>query len=162
MPQVPTFDEHDLWRYKNAAFSKHGNLKKTIVHLVISAPAGLSGKQIGELLGLSPQSFLHHFSNCRGICREKHDGVYVYFAEDESVYGKQVQQRRSIICRSPLITITEPEAIMILAAIIKHHGIGLEDILVLREIKKSRLSQAAIQNFIVSQGLLKKTPDTKP
>ncbi len=31
LPQVPRFDQHGLWRYENAAFSKHGSLKKTIV-----------------------------------------------------------------------------------------------------------------------------------
>jgi hypothetical protein len=162
LPQVPVFNQHGIWRFREAAFSKHGNLKKTFIHLIISAPAGLSGKQIGELLGLLPQSFLHHFSNCPGICRKKHDGVYVYFSEDEFVYEKQVQQRRSIIYRSPLVTITAPEAIILLVAIIKHHGIGLQDILALPEIKQSKLQQLAIQNFMETQGLLKKTPGTGP
>ncbi len=77
LPEIPQFDVYGIWRFKNAAFSKHGNLKKTIVHLVNTSPEGLTGRQIGELLGLSPQSFLHHFRNCPGICREKHAGVYV-------------------------------------------------------------------------------------
>ncbi len=91
MPQVPRFNHHGLWHHENVAFFKHGNLKKTIVHLVSCSPAGLSGRQLGELLGLSPQSFLHHFRNCPGICREKHDGVYVYFSDDISVFERQVQ-----------------------------------------------------------------------
>ena len=70
LPEIPQFDSFGLWRYKNAAFSKHGNLKKTIVQLVNSTSAGFSGKQLGELLGLSPQSFLHHFRGCPGIYRE--------------------------------------------------------------------------------------------
>jgi hypothetical protein len=162
LPQVPIFDQHGLWRYKNAAFSRHGNLKKTFIHLVSSAPAGLSGWQLGELLGLSPQSFLHHFRNCPGICREKHDGVYVYFADDASAYERQVRQRRSIVCRPPLVTIADPEVIMILAAIIKHHGISAEDILTLPEIKKSKLTKPAIQGFLEYHGLVKKIPDSPP
>jgi hypothetical protein len=160
LPAVPEFDLNGLWRYKDAAFSRHGNLKKTVIHLVTSAPAGLSGRQLGELLGLSPQSFLHHFCNCPGICREKHNGVYVYFADDTLVYESQVRQRRSIVSRPPIVTITDPEAIMILVAIIKHHGISAEDILTLPEIKKSKLTQPAIQGFLEYHGLEKKNLDS--
>jgi len=80
LPQIPKFDHYGLWHYKNVSFSRHGNLRKTLTNLVASATAGLSGKQLGERLGLSPQSFLHHFRNCPGICREKLDGVFVYFS----------------------------------------------------------------------------------
>lgn len=160
LPTVPEFDLNGLWRYKDAAFSKHGNLKKTVIHLVTSAPAGLAGRQLGELLGLSPQSFLHHFRECPGICREKHNGVYVYFADDSLVYKSQVKQRLSIVCRPPLVTIADPEAIMILTAIIKHHGISAEDILTLPEIKESKLTKPAIQSFFEFHGLVKKILDS--
>ncbi|EKD35650.1 MAG: hypothetical protein ACD_75C01827G0002 [uncultured bacterium] len=162
LPQVPRFDHHGLWHHENVAFSRQGNLKKTIVHLVSSAPAGLIGRQLGELLGLSPQSFLHHFRNCPGICREKHDGVYVYFADDPAVYERQVQQRSSLVCRPAVISISDPEAIMILVAIIRHHDITAEEILVLPEIKKSKMELLAIQGFLECHGLGKKTPDSLP
>ena len=160
LPEIPHFDEYGLWRYQNVAFSKHGNLRKTIIHLVSSAPAGLIGRQIGELLGLSVQSFLHHFRNCPGICREKHGGVYVYFADDASVYERQVQQRRSIVYRPLFTAITDIEAIMILVAIIKHNGITTEDILTLPEIKKSKLTKLSIQGFLEYHGLIKKKWDS--
>jgi len=160
LPEIPHFDVHGIWRFNKVAFSKHGNLKKTIIHLVTSAPAGLTGKQLGELLGLSPQSFLHHFRNCPGICREKHDGVYVYFSEDTSAYKRQVQQRTSLVCRSAIVTISDPEAIMILVAIIRNHGISAKEILALPEIKKSKIKLTAIQGFLEYHGLEKKIPDS--
>jgi len=156
LPQVPRFDHYGLWHHKNVAFSRQGNLKNTFVHLVTSAPAGLSGRQLGELLGLSPQSFLHHFRNCPGICREKHDGVYVYFSDDTAVYEKQVRQRNSLACRPAVIPISDPEAIMILVAVIRHHDISAEDILMLPEIKKSNMKLPAIQGFLEWHGLEKK------
>ena len=162
LPQVPKFDHHGLWQYENIGFSKHGNLKKTIVSLTSSASAGLTGRQLGDLLGLSPQSFLHHFRNCPGLYREKHDGVYVYFSEDPSIYESQVQQRRSIACRPTVVTLSDPEAILILVAIIKHHGISAEEILSLPEIRKSKIKLAAIQGFLEYHGLGKKNPDLSP
>jgi hypothetical protein len=162
LPEIPEFDDHGLWRYKNVAFSKHGNLKKTIIHLVSVAPAGLSGRQLGELLGLSPQSFLHHFRECPGIHREKHDGVFIYFSDNDKVHEKQVRQRSSLIRRSSIVTLSDSEAVMILVAIIRHHGIAAEDISILPEIKKNKIKLVDIQGFMEHHGLLKKMPDFKP
>ncbi len=159
LPQVPQFDDHGLWRYRNAAFSKHGNLKKTVIHLVSMACAGLSGKQLGEILGLSPQSFLHHFRQCPGIRREKYDGVFIYFSDVGEVYKKQLQQRTSVSVLSAIETLPDPEAVMILVAIIRQHGISAEEILALPEIKKSRITLSAVKGFMSYHGLLKKTPD---
>lgn len=162
LPQVPQFNRHGLWRYKDVAFSKHGNLKKTIIHTVTASPAGLSGRQLGELLGLSPRSFLHHFRRCPGIYREKYDGVYIYFSDTDEVYEKQVQQRSAIVHRPPIVTLSDPEAVMILVAVIRHHGISAEDIFALPEIKKSKMTLTNIQGFMEYHGLLKKIPESGP
>ena len=162
LPQVPRFDHHGLWRHENSSFSKHGNLKKTIVYLVSSASAGLTGKQLGELLGLSPQSFLHHFRNCQGICRKKHDSIYVYFSDESSVYERQVQQRNSFVCRQPVVSISDSEAIIILVAILRHHGISAEEIMALPEIKKSKITKPAIKGFLEYHELEKKVLDILP
>ena len=88
----PHFDVQGIWRFKNVAFSKHGNLKKTIVHLVVSSSTGLTGRQLGEILGLSPQSFVHHLCNYSGVNREKHAGVFVYFSDEPLAYMKQIRR----------------------------------------------------------------------
>ena len=160
--EVPQFNHHGLWRYKDVCFSKHGNLKKTIIHLVTVSPAGLSGRQLGELLGLLPQSFLHHFRRCPGIYREKHGGVFIYFSDTDKVYKKQAQQRSSLISRTAIVTISDLEAVMILVAIIRHHGISAEDISALPEIKKGKMKPGSIQGFMEYHGFLKKIPDTRP
>jgi len=161
LPEIPSFNVNGMWRYKDIAFSRHGNLKKTIVHLVKVSYSGLTGRQLGDLLGLAPQSFMHHFSKCPGIYREKHDGVFVYFADEPKIYEKQRRQRQKSVCRSAVLGISEPEAVMILVAIISHHGISADDILALPEIKKSKLTLLAIQGFMEHHGLVKKNPTLK-
>ena len=156
LPQVPRFDDYGLWRCKNAAFSRHGNLKQTVIHLVSTAPAGLSGKQLGEILGLSPQSFLHHFRQCPGIHREKHDGVFIYFSDVDEVYDKQLKERTSVSARSAIVTLSDPEAVLILVALIRQHGISPKEILALPEIKKSKITLSAVKGFMAYHGLLKK------
>ena len=162
LPEIPQFDIHGIWQFKKVAFSKHGNLKKTIIKLVASSSAGLTGKQLGELLGLSPQSFLHHFRDCPGIWREKHAGVYVYFSDDNSVSERQVRQRHNLVCRPAVMTISDTEAIMILVAIIRNHSISAEEILALPEIKKAKIKLTGIQGFLEFHGLEKKIPDSEP
>ena len=117
--------------------------------------AGLSGQQLGELLGSSPQSFLHHFRECPGIYSEEHGGVYIYFSDIDKVCKKPVLQRKNVVQRSFIVTISDTEAIMILVAIIRQHGISVEDILALPEIKKSKMKQTHIQGFMEFHGLLK-------
>ena len=69
--------------------------------------------------------------------------------------------RNTLICQSPVVTISDPEAVMILVAIIKHHGMSAEDILALPEIRKSKMTKAAIQGFLEFHGLVKKIPDLR-
>jgi hypothetical protein len=78
------------------------------------------------------------------------------------VHEKQVRQRSSLIRRSSIVTLSDSEAVMILVAIIRHHGISAEDILILPEIKKSNIKLVDIQGFMEHHGLLKKMPDFKP
>ena len=161
LPGVPRFNRHGLWHYKNVAFSKHGNLKRTVIHLVSTSSGGLSGRQLGELLGLSPRSFLHHFRNSPGIRREKHDGVFVYFSDADETCKRQLRQRRSPIRRPDISTISDPDAVMILVAVIRRHGISAEDIMAMPEIKNSKLKLIDIKGFMQFHGLLKKTPDSR-
>lgn len=161
LPQVPRFNDYGLWHYKNIAFSRHGNLKKTVIQLVSASSAGLSGKQLGEILGLLPRSFLHHFRTCPGIYREKHDGVFIYFSDIDQVYEKQLQERRSLAARSAIVNLSDPEAILILVAIIREYGISAEEIMALPEIQKSKIKLSTIKGFMAYHGLLKKTPDSR-
>jgi hypothetical protein len=158
LPEIPNFNVNGVWRHKNIAFSKYGNLKKTIVHLVRVSSAGLSGRQLGEILGLIPQSFMHHFSKCPGIRREKHDGIFVYFADEAKIFKRQRRQRQAGVNHSAVAIISDSEAVMLLVAIISHHDISADDILLLPEVKKSKLTLSTIKGFMEFHGLVKKNP----
>ena len=160
MPGVPQFNDHGLWHYKDKYFSKYGNLKKTVVHLIRTSETGLSGVQIGKLIRLSPQSFLHHFREVPGIRRMKQEGVFIYFSAEPEQYHQQVKNRGTALS-FPVKSLTDSQAITILVALIKHHGITVEDIVALPEIKASKLSFQIIQGFLEYHGLQKKIPDIR-
>ena len=132
MSTVPRFDNNGLWRYEDIYFSRYGNLKSTIVQLVDRSPTGLIGKEIGVLVRLDPRSFLHHFRNAGGIRREKTEGVYVYFSDNPIKY-KQQRKSRSKLAHPAGGILSEADAVVILSALIKHHGICLEEIMALPE-----------------------------
>lgn len=161
VPTVPRFDNKGLWHYENIYFSRYGNLKTTIVQLVGRSPSGLTGKEIGALVRLDPRSFLHHFRNAGGIQREKTGGVYVYFSDNPVTY-KQQRKSRSKLAHPAGEVFSEADAVVILSALIKHHGICLEEIMALPEIRMHKISSAAIRDFLEHNGLVKKTPTTKP
>ena len=160
MPTVPRFNENGLWHYENISFSKYGNLRSTVIHLIKKSASGLSGNEIGDLVRLVPRSFLHHFRNVAGIHREKREGVYVYFSDDPDRYKGQLQSRLNRL-EAPNKLFTDADAIVILTALIKHHDIGMEDIMGLPEVRARKFSPAVIGDFMDRHGLLKKTPTTK-
>jgi len=161
LPTVPRFDANDLWFYENVFFCRYGNLRNAVVHLIDNSPLGLSGNEIGNLVRLSPRSFLHHFRNVEGLYREKIEGVYVYFSDNPVRHKEQIQQRLNVLA-STQKSITEADAVVILGALIRHHGISEKDILSLPEIQTRKISAFAIRAFWDRHGLLKKTPVTKP
>ncbi len=156
LPSIPCFDENGLWQYKEIRFSKHGNLKKTVVRLIRTSRTGLDGKQIGEIVGLSPNSFMHHFRNTSGIRREKQSGVYVYYSDDTVVYKHQQEKRLEALALSSQ-ALSDADAVVILAALIRHHEIGVKDIMTLPEIKSAGFSHHVVYCFLEHHHLLKKT-----
>lgn len=160
MAKVPRFDENGLWHYRKVSFCKYGNLKNTIVHLINASASGLTGNEIGNLVRLRCRSFLHHFRNVAGIQREKTGRVYVYYSAATDKYKEQIQNRLEG-WSFPGDLLSDADAIVILAALIKHHGICVDDIMQLPEVVERGLSLVVIREFLDRHGLLKKTPITK-
>jgi len=149
------------WHYEHIFFSKSGNLKKTLIYLVQRSPSGLTGKEIGDLVGLPPRSFLHHFRNTAGIYREKIEGRYIYFSDDPGRYQRQTGNRSTLIVYQDKL-FSDADAVIILTALIRHHDISLEEIMALPEIRAQKLSSFVIHDFLSRHDLLKKTPDIQP
>ena len=161
LPTVPRFGANGLWFYENVFFCRYGNLRNTVVHLINNSSSGLTANEIGNLVRLSSRSFLHHFRNVEGIHREKIESVYVYFSDDLVRYKEQIRQRLDVLSGTQK-SLTEADAVVILGALIRHHGISETDIMALPEIQTRKISAFVIREFLDRHGLLKKTSVTKP
>ena len=127
--------------------------------MIGASSAGLTGEQIGQLVGLAPRSFLHHFRDVPGIRREKHQGVYIYFSDGETRYSEQVASRLEAIALGKAIS--DADAVVILVALLNHHDITVDHIARLPEVKARNLSTPAIDNYLRQHGLGKKTLRSK-
>ena len=156
LPQIPVFDKNGLWKYQTVIFSKHGNLKQTIVALITGSPKGLSAVDIGQLVDLVPNSsFLSQFKDAPGVKREKHQGRYIYLSDSPEIYTRQKQQWTTIVFP------TDAQAVVILVQLIKHPDISIEQLAERVSDQGQSVEPATIRSFLQFHDLLKKTSDTK-
>ena len=157
LPQIPQFDAHGLWRYQGAFFSRHGNLPQTFAQLVHRSPAGLTAAEAGELLGLRPSSFLWSLRDHPAVKREKHQGLYVYWAGDADRRAEQQRQRAQALPSQR--GLTEAEAIAILVEKIKHPVASVEALSRHLAAQNLRVEPERIATFLAEHGVgEKKTP----
>ncbi len=160
LPAIAQFDANGLWQYQGVFFSKHGNLKQTLVHLVTHSEQGLSGAELGELLGLQPRSFLSHFRHHPALCREDIKGRWIWFAADLKIRDKQRRARLAqAVSPTPRMP-SDMEAVMILVDLIHHPHSGLEQIAHRLKLKGLDIEVEAIRQLLIHHDFLKKTVDS--
>jgi hypothetical protein len=156
LPQIPVFDQNGLWKYQTVIFSKHGNLKQTIVALITGSPKGLSAVDIGQLVDLVPNSsFLSQFKNVPGVKREKHQGRFIYLSDNPEIYTRQKQQWTTIVFPS------DAQAVVILVQLIKHPNSSIKQLSQRVSDQGQSVEPATIRSFLQFHDLLKKISDTK-
>lgn len=154
LADIPDFNNNGIWRYRDILFSKYGNLKQTVKHLILVSDRGLNGNEIGEIVKLSPRSFMHHFREMEGVFREKYEGAYVYFSDDPPTYAKQNSNRiRAVDAQK----IDDAVAVKILVEYIKHPDMSTRELSnVLRDRRVCRVSTFEIENLFAFHNLKKK------
>lgn len=160
LPQIPVFDENDLWWYQTVLFSKHGNLTQTIIELIRASKKGLSAVEIAGIVDLAPNSsFLSRIKDVPGIRREKHQGRFIYLSDRPEIYNEQ--KHRWAFSRSVADFPADAQAIIILVQRIKHPGIGIEQLAGKVARQDGRIDPGAVRRLLQFHGLLKKTVATK-
>lgn len=160
LPQVSVFNPNGLWRYQRVLFSKHGNLKQTVVALITNSARGLSAVEIARLVDLAPNSsFISRMANVAGVQREKHQGRFVYLSERPEIYTLQKYALAS--GRQGAGVLSDQEAVMILVELLKHPGIGIEQLAARVSKQGQWVEPEAIRAFLELHDLVKKTLDTQ-
>jgi len=156
LPGIPKFNPDGIWEYQGIHFSKFGDLRKTVKQLILNSECGLSGSEIGEIVGLLPRSFMHHFRKMDGVFRDKVSGVYVYFSNDPSLYARQNSKRDQV---SNMKKISDALAVQLLIAYIKYPELSAKELSdTLARDSSCIISPVMITGFLSFHHLLKKTP----
>lgn len=156
LPDLAQFDSNGLWRCQGIYFSEHGSLTQTLIHLVKNSKAGLSGSELGELLGIQPRSFLWLFRDHPDLRREKHQGRFVYFSSDRTIHAQQRSQRLQMSRSAKLPS--DIEAIAILAETIKQPEMSIEELCAQLGRKRYQVTVESVRNLFAYHGLpIKKT-----
>jgi len=157
LPEIAQFDDTGLWRYRGAFFSKHGNLKQTLVYLVTHSEQGLSGAELGEILGLQPRSFLSHFRDHPAIYRENRMGRWIWFAADLGIREQQMQARLAQEVAGASCMPSDMDAVLVLVDLISHPDSDVEQIARRLKSKQLDIDVTTIRQLLKHHGLLKKT-----
>jgi hypothetical protein len=156
LPDVPQFDAHGLWHYRDIGFSQYGNLTETLIQLVHQSEAGLSASELGELLRLNPRSFLWLFRNHPELTRDRREGRYVYFAATRGIYRQQKDLRVTMDASGHLPSNTN--AVAILVQTIKHPEFDISQLCAHLKRQQIAVSKQDIMNLFAHHELnLKKT-----
>lgn len=159
LPDIPKFDENGIWKYKEVLFSKHGNLRQAVIHLVKHSLAGVTTKESEEVLQVSMGAFMPSFRNIPQLCRVKVAGEFVYFSSEKPIFNKQKKNRLTNIKKTISNLPTDAEAVIVLVEWIKYPKLNIEE-LAARLTRKGHLIKAEIiGNLFQRHGLLKKTLD---
>lgn len=162
LPDIPNFDRNGIWKYQTILFSRYGNLKQTIIQLVTQSGAGLSAKEIADIVELpSNSSFFSKLPNFAGIKRERHQGRYIYFSDTPLLYEKQ-SQAFTLYNEGEYILPSDAEAVVILVQLIKNPDISIEELSDRVAQQGKKIESSVIKSFLESYDLLKKILDTKP
>jgi len=160
LPGIPRFDNNGIWKYKTILFSRYGNLKQTMIELIRHSEAGLSAREVAQVVGIpSNSSIFSQLQNVSGIRRERHRGHFVYFSDEHVLYEKQrsTLYRSEDAARLP----SDEEAVLILVQYIKHPHIGLEELSQRVAGQGKMITPSVVRSFLEHHDLLKKMPDTR-
>src|SRR5471032_317378 len=86
---TPRFNRDGLWHYQDIGFSKHGGLIATIAYLVERSPAGLSARELAQILQHPYHSLLGSVHKDGALDRVKLGGKFRYLSTAPEINRRQ-------------------------------------------------------------------------
>ncbi len=121
LPDIPTFDSLGLWFYRNVGFSRAGTLKSTVIQIVYSSEAGMTPKELLDVLRLhmpnSLHNTLHDLMQGKYLNRHKIQGLHLYTNTEPDKAQKQIDERvqkiKNVIQEASLPSIETTIAVLV-------------------------------------------------
>ncbi len=158
LPGVANFDPQDLWFYEEVGFSRFGNLKATVIHLVDQAVAGKTHEELEQQLRLRVHNTLLDLVRSDKLTREAFEGVFVYLSRRSDRAQQQLARRREGVGDSAQDVLPDGIVIEVLAEIIRSNRVQIDQSALLTRLAQRGIRISALQlNQLCTRLGLKKT-----
>ena len=155
---IPDFDLSGLWHFKDAWFSKHGNLRTTLKHFVENAEAGLTHGELEKLLHLSVHHTLRDLVQKNSISRTQVERLFLYISCETNRGSAQVKNRQNMMTNERK---TQPlnvfETIEVLVDLLHSEDWRLRSILDRLGARDISVSESQINDVLSRYNIKKKT-----
>jgi hypothetical protein len=92
LKSIPQFDQNGLWFIDDIGFSKHGNLKQTILHFINKSAQGLLARDLNKLLATPCYAVLNHMYKSQSIDRVQSASGFIYISTNETKKQRQLHR----------------------------------------------------------------------
>jgi hypothetical protein len=157
LPGVANFDSQGLWFYEEVGFSRFGNLKETVIHLVDQSVAGKTHEELEQQLRLRVHNTLLDLVRSDKLTREAFEGVFVYLSRRSDRAQQQLARRREGVGDSAQDVLPDGIVIEVLAEIIRSNRVQIDQSALLTRLTKRgiRISASQLQRLCARLGLKK-------
>ena len=157
LDSIPAFDRHGIWVHEQIAFSRHGDMIKTIAHLLDNSPRGLSARELSEILHHPCQAVLTHPHKAERVERAGGAHAFVYLCSDASTRRRQRKALPAVERSQRLPTLTAEVAVFVLVDYIHHPSWSWKELV--GGLKRNRgivISPEASESCFAQHGLRKR------
>ncbi len=106
LKSVARFDDHGLWFFEQASFTKYGTLKNALIQTISNSQVGMTQKELKSLLRIKVQNTLTYLIKSNAVVRQHLlDHTYVYLSADKYKAEQQLQRRVAIHNSVPEVTL---------------------------------------------------------
>ena len=133
-----TFNRDGLWFYDQAAFSKYGTLKNTLVAVVSNSHAGMTHRELKTLLRIQVQNTLTHLIKTDRLRRKSSSGRSFVYLSPETSRAQTQWEKRQVLDEKATGMALPPESVVIdiLIEIIRGDGRAIDESVLGSRLKK--------------------------
>jgi hypothetical protein len=133
-----TFNQDGLWFYGQAAFSKYGTLKNTLVTIISGSSTGMTHMELKTLLRIQVQNTLTHLIKTGMLGRKSSPGRSFVYLSHETSRGQKQWQKRLELDKKVTRMALPPESVIIaiLLEIIRGDGCAIDESVLGLRLKK--------------------------
>ncbi len=155
---IPAFDNVGLWHVQGASFSKHGSLKETVIQVVNNSKAGMTHRELENILRVRVHNTLRELVVADLIGRTNTEKNYLYISGDAENASAQVPLRQAKVTDEQLTRPLTPfETIEVLVDLLHSEDWHLKSVVGRLKTRNTKVSEHQVNAVFSNYSIKKKT-----